>query len=143
MKAFAGKMIIAMFVTFQYFCSIQSFALQNEKCDFSKWSPVRISEFVPRSVIHRVIPEYPKEALNGKMQGIILVKILVGKDGNVKKACAMETNLLGEASEKAALKWKFRNNFGLDRKRYADYAEAIIEFEFKISSEGEYNIISK
>jgi TonB family protein len=82
-------------------------------CDFSAYQPVRESHFVSRAVIEKVKPEYPPEAMNRDVQGWINVKILVNRDGDVEKACAVDGDqILKEAAEKAALQWKFKPYFG-------------------------------
>ncbi|HSW40171.1 MAG TPA: hypothetical protein VLL97_11835 [Acidobacteriota bacterium] len=108
----------------------------EERCDFSKWNPIRISHFIERIAIHGVIPEYPDEAFNQRLEGIIYVKILVGQDGNIKRACAFEDGPLGAAAEKAALEWKFKENWGPPSWK-DDYAQAVLKFEFFITPEGE------
>jgi len=55
------------------------------------------------------IPRYPEEARSTRASGVVLVKILVGEEGNVIEAEAISGPLeLREAATKAAMKARFR-----------------------------------
>jgi len=83
----------------------------NDECDFSAFKPVIVSHFLQTSLKMKVKPLYPKEAVQKGLQGKISVKILVNRDGDVIKACALNGDeLLRRAAEDAALKWKFKRN---------------------------------
>src|SRR5262249_27670259 len=84
-----------------------------DECDFTTYQPVRESHFVQRTVKKKVNPIYPPEAVSRNIQGLVNVKILIDRDGNVEKACAFDGDrVLKEAAEAAALQWKFNPNFG-------------------------------
>jgi outer membrane biosynthesis protein TonB len=106
------------------------------ECDFAAYQPVRESHFVKRTVTKKVNPLYPPEAVSRNIQGLVNVKILVNRGGNVEKACAINGDrVLKEASEAAALQWKFKPNFG--RLRAADvgsrkYMVDVIPFNFAL-----------
>src|SRR5262245_24996223 len=85
----------------------------DDRCDFTAYQPVRESHFVQKTVRKKVKPIYPPEAAKRGVQGWVNVKILVNRDGNVEKACALDGDLiLKDAVEKAALQWKFKPYFG-------------------------------
>jgi TonB family protein len=103
-------------------------------CDFSVYQPVWESHFVSRTVIEKVKPEYPPEAMNRGVQGHVNVKILVNRDGAVEKACISDGDqTLKDATEKAVLQWKFKPYFGHANAVEAGlrkYTEAVIVFNF-------------
>ena len=105
---------------------------ETAACDFSSFKPVRISEFIPKAVVKKVLPEYPGAAFKRRQQGRVTVKVLVKLDGTVEKACATVGGPLAAAAEKAAKQWLFKRNFGFDQPRYGEYAEAKLVFLFVI-----------
>jgi protein TonB len=74
-----------------------------------------IDEFVPVEIIaemiHQVQPEYPRLARDVGLEGTVWVKVLVGKDGNVKDAVVYKssgTTTLDQAAVKVAPENKFK-----------------------------------
>jgi TonB family protein len=110
----------------------------DDECDFTAYQPVRESHFVQRTVRKKVQPIYPPEAANHGIQGWVNVKILVNRDGNVEKACAIDGDqTLKDAAEKAALQWKFKPYFGAPNAANAGsrkYTEAVIVFNFVLGT---------
>jgi TonB family protein len=103
-------------------------------CDFSSFKPVRISEFIPKAVVKKVLPEYPDGAIKRRQQGRVTVKVLIKLDGTVERACAAVGGPFAAAAEKAAKQSLFKRNFGFDQPRYGDYAEANLVFIFVIKN---------
>lgn len=101
-------------------------------CDFSSMRPVRISEFIPKAVAQKILPQYPDAAFKKRLQGRVSVRILVRLDGTVAKVCATRRGPLTAAAEHAAKQWIFKPNFGFDKPRYSEYAEATLVFVFRI-----------
>jgi protein TonB len=71
------------------------------------------SEFVPYEdppiLIELPTPEYPELARNAEMEGVVLVRALVGKDGSVKDAfVTKEVPMLNEAAVDAVKRAKFK-----------------------------------
>lgn len=90
-----------------------------EMCDFSEFHPVKVSHFVRSRLKVRQSPEYPQKAVDRAVEGIVSVKILVDREGNVVRACALEgDDDLRTAAEEAALKWKFKRNVVPGRDSY-------------------------
>jgi TonB family protein len=110
--------------------------LSDGECDFTTYQPVRESHFVQRTVRKKVKPIYPPEAANRGIQGWVNVKILVDRDGNVEKACAVDGDqTLRYAAEKAALQWKFKPYFGRANAHKAGsrkYMVDVIPFNFDL-----------
>jgi outer membrane biosynthesis protein TonB len=79
----------------------------DDKCDFSEFKPLRGSfNPSPGDLVEK--PIYPDAAKRSAIQGTINMRVLVGLDGKVLKACALEgPAILREASEKAAMKSTF------------------------------------
>jgi TonB family protein len=108
----------------------------NDECDFTVYQPVRESHFVQRAVTKKVEPIYPPDAVNRGIQGWVNVKILINRDGDVEKACAIDGDQsLKDAVEKAALQWKFKPHFGAAKATEAGsrkYMEDVITFNFDL-----------
>jgi TonB family protein len=62
---------------------------------------INVDEFP--SIVKRVNPVYPEEAMKNGIEGTVLIKVLVGKDGTVKKAVATEGKEKNESFERAAI----------------------------------------
>lgn len=61
-----------------------------------------------RRVIHRVEPEYPEEAKEKRLQGVVLLQILIDKIGNVEDVTVIRGHpLLAPAAVKAVKQWKY------------------------------------
>jgi len=100
----------------------------DDVCDFSAFKPSIVSHFVQTSLQTKVKPPYPEEAVSRGIQGKISVKILINRDGDVVKACALNGDeFLRRAAEGAALKWKFKRNVVAGRK---SFVQAGISFNF-------------
>lgn len=56
----------------------------------------------------RVDPLYPDEAKPKRIQGQIVVRILIDRNGDVEQACGTGDPMLRKAAEDAAFGWKFR-----------------------------------
>ena len=107
----------------------------NDECDFTAYHPVRESHFVSRTVRKKVKPIYTPEAANRGVHGWVNVKILVNRDGNVEKACAVDGDqILKGAAEKAALQWKFKPYFGLAKAGFRKYMIDVIAFNFDLGT---------
>jgi len=71
--------------------------------------PVRIGgEIKAPAKIRDVKPEYPAEARGAGVQGVVIVEVLVGPDGDVLDAWALRSiPLLDEAALDAVRQWHF------------------------------------
>ena len=125
-----GKLIAPLLVSLADIACVSP--PETVACDFNSVRPVRISEFIPKAVVMKVLPDYPDAAVKRRQQGRVLVKVLIKLDGTVEKACATVGGPLAAAAEKAAKQWLFKRNFGFDQPRYGDYAEAKLIFVFTI-----------
>ena len=66
------------------------------------------AEVMQKLLVHRVEPVYPAEARKEKLQGIIAVDIVVGKDGAVHSMHPLNgTDVLAKAAMDALRWWKF------------------------------------
>ena len=104
---------------------------KEKDCLFLEFNPGRISHLAQRTVIERVKPDYPQSAVDEGIEGSITVMILIDRDGNVVKSCAPRgAPLLQEAAERAALKWKFKPNFGHEKPGKLKYVIDAVVFDF-------------
>ena len=64
---------------------------------------------VPPKLISIVVPEYPDEVLMEEVKDLVLVKVIVGANGNVQKIGVLESPepLINNAVITAVKKWKF------------------------------------
>src|SRR5262245_28902341 len=87
--------------------------LSDNKCDFTVYKPVRESHFVTRAIVKKHKPIYPSDAVSRGIQGYVNVQILINRNGDVERACALDGDeLLKSVAEESALQWKFKSNFG-------------------------------
>jgi hypothetical protein len=79
-----------------------------DRCDFSEYKPLRIGVSEGKTIIGRAVPEYPSEAINRQIEGLVSVRVLYDDNGVVLKACVTSGHrLLRDASVSAALKTIF------------------------------------
>jgi protein TonB len=71
--------------------------------------PVPVMDYDrPPRLIKQVKPAYPHEAFTKKVQGTVLLEILIGADGRVHQARVLRSvRLLDEAAVAAARQWTF------------------------------------
>jgi hypothetical protein len=115
----------------------------DDKCDFSLYAPVRLKQFERKSILKKVQPKYPPEAVEAGIQGRVTVKALVNEKGLIERACAIEgEQVLRKSAENATLQWKLKPRYGLafirpkTKKNPKNFAEAYIVFEFKLDKTG-------
>jgi TonB family protein len=66
------------------------------------------AEEMQKRVTHRVDPEYPAEARAGNLQGVIVLDVVVGRDGSVVDVHALNgPDVLGRAAIEALRWWRF------------------------------------
>jgi protein TonB len=72
--------------------------------------PVLISEdFANTYLLRRVEPDYPSEARNLRIQGTLMMKVIVGKDGLVERVSRVEGDShLAVAAATAIRQWRFK-----------------------------------
>jgi TonB family protein len=75
--------------------------------------PAAIYELPPeaasQSLVHRVEPEYPQEALQQHIQGPVALEVGIGRDGTVQTVKLISGQpLLAEAAMAAVKQWKFK-----------------------------------
>jgi len=71
---------------------------------------IRQSESAARArVLTQVEPEYPAEARDRSVEGVVLIAVVVGTDGNVAEATVLSGHpLLNDAALDAVKQWKFQ-----------------------------------
>ena len=83
-------------------------------CNFTVYRPLSISHLLLKAVVKEVKPQYPAAARFAGIKGEVIVRILVDRKGDVKQACVVSGHpLLRAAARKAALEWKYKENFGV------------------------------
>jgi TonB family protein len=72
--------------------------------------PVLISEDVANTyLLRRIEPDYPSEARNQRIQGTLVMKVIVGKDGLVERVSRVEgDSQLAVAAATAIRQWRFK-----------------------------------
>jgi protein TonB len=67
------------------------------------------AEVMEKLLIHRVDPEYPAAARPGRLQGVIVLDVVVGPDGSVIQMRALNgPEVLSRAAMEALRWWKFQ-----------------------------------
>lgn len=116
----------------------------ENKCDFTSYKPARLSHFTKLATLSRAFPVYPKEAAQRQIQGLVNVKILVNRTGNVVEACSVDGHpVLQEAARSAALQWKFKANYGFGKPKRGrkevipnECVEDVLLFNFTLDKGG-------
>jgi TonB family protein len=100
-------------------------------CNWSRFNPVRESHLAQRALVRSVKAAYPPDAVAQGVQGWVMVRILVNREGKVEKACAVSgPETLMPAAEAAARKWQFKPHFGLGESPRNAYRIEVIPFRF-------------
>lgn len=87
------------------------------------------ADVMEKLVTHRVDPEYPVAARPGKLQGIILLDVVVGRDGSVVETRALNgPEVLAQAAMDAMRWWRFQP-YRVDGKPVV--VETTVAMEFK------------
>jgi TonB family protein len=75
-----------------------------------KLTKLRVSQGVAQAnLIHKVEPHYPLEAREKGIQGVVLLKVLIDRSGNIASCEQIEGDaVLGKASAEAVTQWKYR-----------------------------------
>lgn len=109
-----------------------------DHCDFSAYQPLR---FVPegKTIKRSVVPEYPKDASDRGIQGLVAVRVLFDANGIVQKACAISGDTrLRAAAESAALKTLFEPV--LLNEKPVPYVELQISFNFVLPNDAKESL---
>jgi protein TonB len=71
---------------------------------------VRVSSEVAQGLlIKKVTPQYPEDALQNRIQGVVVVSAVIGKDGEIREVALVSGHpMLAPAALKAVKKWKYR-----------------------------------
>ena len=78
-------------------------------------------------------PIYPKRSITLNQEGVVLLKVLIDKDGSVKNALILSSSgytLLDNSAMEAVLKWKFEPLI-IDGKKSLSWVKIPIEFIIK------------
>jgi TonB family protein len=87
------------------------------------------AEVMEKLVTHRVDPEYPPAARPAKLQGVIVLDVVVGRDGSVMEVRALNgPEVLAQAAMEALRWWRFEP-YRVDGK--AVVVETTVAMEFK------------
>jgi TonB family protein len=88
----------------------------NGTCEFGAFHPLKLGTPIrggrEQFAVATVMPTYTEEARRKGLRGRVNVEVLVNRDGNVVKVCAVGDPLLARPTEEALRKWKFRRDFG-------------------------------
>ncbi len=81
---------------------------KNEKTGESSVQLQVPADVMEKLVTHRVDPEYPAAARPGKLQGVIVLDVVVGRDGSVMEVRALNgPEVLAQAAVEALRWWRF------------------------------------
>ena len=77
-----------------------------------KWSgdPIMLPEEASRPlVMHQVLPGYPEEALRAGLQGAVVLRAWVARDGSIRELKLVQGSLvLGQAAFQAVKQWRYK-----------------------------------
>jgi hypothetical protein len=104
----------------------------NADCDFSHFKPLRVT-LDPKPNDHVIKPTYPKEAMQLGIQGTVIVRVLIGLDGKVLKACPQKgPALLLKSAKVASLNSTFAPVLINEQPRYV---ERTLVFRFVLAGD--------
>ena len=130
---FNSTNICSALIVLTFLTTVSLAQAQNSPCDFSVSRPVIFDHALYNAAVRQVKPTYPPAAKAVKASGNINVRILVDRTGRVVKSCALGGHpLLRTAAEKAALKWRFKRNFGLSIRQRRNYIQSTVVFVFNL-----------
>jgi TonB family protein len=103
---------------------------RSEKTEESQRPQAQVpAEVMEKLVTHRVDPEYPPAARRAKLQGVIVLDVVVGRDGSVMEVRALNgPEVLAQAARDALRWWRFEP-YRVDGK--AMVVETKVAMEFK------------
>jgi TonB family protein len=109
---------------------IESGLQKTEKTAESQRPQTQVpAEVMEKLVTHRVDPEYPAAARPAKLQGVIVLHVVVGRDGSVVDVRALNgPEVLAQAAMEALRWWRFEP-YRVDGK--AVVVETTVAMEFK------------
>jgi outer membrane biosynthesis protein TonB len=93
--------------------------IAEKKCDFSEYAPLRLWSLPDSAIEKKVDAVYPKEAVDAKVEGKVVLIALIDRNGNVVETCVENgPPLLIQPTIDAVKQWKFKKNFGFPANRY-------------------------
>jgi TonB family protein len=100
--------------------------------DTSEPTRVRISEAVLKAfLLHKVLPEYPEDALKRGIEGTVTTDVFIDSEGNVERTANADGNsTLVAAVTDAVKQWKFKPYY-LKRKPIPIESQVTLTFELK------------
>lgn len=107
-------------------------------CDFSEYAPLRFQHLPKNAIERKVEPVYPKTAYDSNIEGEVVIKVLVNRQGYVVETCVERGEpLLVSAAVDASKKWKFKKHFGFSANSFKNrkYLQTSIAFTFRIKEE--------
>jgi hypothetical protein len=104
---------------------------EKNKCDFSKFKPMKARASYGSPIVSMPQPEYPAASKGSGIQGKVTVLLLVNvRSGLVEQACVVEGDEPFTSSAKdAGLSVKFKPYSSYIQKTYS-YAEEIVTYNF-------------
>jgi protein TonB len=93
---------------------------------------LRVDSIPESKIVHKAQPEYPLDARDARIEGVVKVGVIIGKNGRVEEARLISGHpLLAPAALQAAKKWVFQP-FERDGKPVR--ATAVLEIPFALSA---------
>ena len=93
---------------------------------------VRLNAVPESKIVHKVQPRYPPDARDARIEGVVRVSVLIGKNGHVQDVQLISGHpLLAPAALQAARRWVFEP-FQTEGKPVR--ATTILEFPFTLSA---------
>jgi len=134
-----GRIVALLVLGGSVVCAQVTVTGSEGDCGFSKFQPVRISNYVERGAVAKPLPKYPLAAKAAGVTGMVRVRVLINRKGLVQRTCPeyikdqpRPDRSLVIAAEAAALQWTFDPNFGFGTQPgpVFDYARGVLIFNF-------------
>jgi outer membrane biosynthesis protein TonB len=105
------------------------------ECDAAVRARYPLNRGLVNAATSKPVPPYPSSFGRGPKGGTVIVEVLVHRDGHVVCAHVVRADThtdtyFIEAAPRAAMGWRFEENFGLERTPSAECNRTIITFRF-------------
>jgi TonB family protein len=70
---------------------------------------IHVAHIEESKILHKVMPQYPPEAVDAHIHGLVKLRVMIGKDGHTERVNVISGHpLLSPAARQAVLKWIYQ-----------------------------------
>lgn len=69
---------------------------------------IHVAHMAESKILHKVMPQYPPEAVDAGVHGLVKLRVMIGKDGHTERVTVISGHpLLSPAARQAVLQWTY------------------------------------